>query len=182
MVGGLPGSGKSTLADAIAKETGAVVLRTDEVRKELAGVGLTEELPAEMYSTEMKVATYSEVLKRAKAVIESGEDLVLDATWSKADSRVPVREMAKESGVGLLLEVNCVASKEVLAARLGGRPKERAHGSDAGVAVMEAMAFDDWPEALVVDATKSVAEMQEAVKVAVAQGLAGQDDLVRGVS
>ena len=38
LVGGLPGTGKSTLAGALADRTGAVVVASDRVRKELGGV------------------------------------------------------------------------------------------------------------------------------------------------
>ena len=41
LVGGDPGAGKSTLAAGIADRTGWTVLRSDEVRKDLAGVGHT---------------------------------------------------------------------------------------------------------------------------------------------
>src|SRR5690606_27851670 len=53
-VGGLAGSGKSAYARAAAglvgQSRGAVVVRTDEVRKRLAGVGVLEWLPQEAYA------------------------------------------------------------------------------------------------------------------------------------
>jgi len=45
LVGGLPGTGKSTLAAALADATGWSVLRSDEVRKDLAGLGHTTRRP-----------------------------------------------------------------------------------------------------------------------------------------
>jgi len=54
-VGGLSGSGKSTLAWALAARLGAVVLRSDVIRKGLWGVDPTAKLPAEAYAPEVSV-------------------------------------------------------------------------------------------------------------------------------
>ena len=45
-IGGLPGTGKSTLAEALGNELGFVVLRSDEVRKERAGLDLRDRASA----------------------------------------------------------------------------------------------------------------------------------------
>jgi hypothetical protein len=47
LIGGLPGTGKSTLAAGLADALGATVLRSDEVRKELAGLRPDQPAPAE---------------------------------------------------------------------------------------------------------------------------------------
>ena len=56
-VGGLSGSGKSTLARALAPSVGAVpgavVLRSDEIRKQLCGVDLRSRLGSSGYSAEV---------------------------------------------------------------------------------------------------------------------------------
>ena len=53
-IGGLPGSGKSTLARALAPELGAapgaLVLRSDEIRKRLHGAAPEDRLPQAAYS------------------------------------------------------------------------------------------------------------------------------------
>jgi predicted kinase len=166
MVGGLPGSGKSTLAQAIAEAMDVVVVRSDEVRKEMVGLKHTEAAPASLYATAVSVATYAEVLRRARVALNEGRSVVVDATWSKAVSRTPARELAQEMQVHLL-EVCCLASHEVMVARLTERTKEGAHASDAGVAVMEAMGWDDWPEAVEIDTAVEMDELK-----ATAQALA----------
>ena len=45
VVGGLPGTGKTTLAAAVGDELGWPVLRSDEIRKALAGLGPLEHAP-----------------------------------------------------------------------------------------------------------------------------------------
>ena len=61
-VGGFSGTGKSTFARAIAAALGAapgaVVLRTDEVRKRLAGAGPVDRLAAEIYRGEFYARVY----------------------------------------------------------------------------------------------------------------------------
>ena len=53
-IGGLSGTGKSSVAKALAPKLGpapgAVVLRSDVLRKQLAGVGEQERLPSSSYT------------------------------------------------------------------------------------------------------------------------------------
>ena len=71
LVGGLPGTGKSTVARGIGEVSGAVVLRSDVVRKELAG--LAPEQPAGagyehgIYTPAATAAVYPELLRRCGA-------------------------------------------------------------------------------------------------------------------
>ena len=62
-IGGLPGSGKSTLARALAPELGnapgALVLRSDEIRKRQHGVAPEERLPQSAYSDAASEAVFA---------------------------------------------------------------------------------------------------------------------------
>jgi predicted kinase len=156
MLGGLPGSGKSTLASALAQELGLVVVRSDEVRKEMAGVAFDQAGPASMYATAVSVATYAEVVARGKAALGAGRNVLLDATWSREVSRPPARKMAQELGIRLI-EMVCVAPREVMASRREGRTKQAAYASDAGVSVMESMVFEPWIEAVTLDTQNNMA-------------------------
>lgn len=73
LIGGEPGSGKSSLATGIAERTGWAVLRSDEVRKDLAGVGHTDRMASApgtgIYTREATDATYSELLARARLLL-----------------------------------------------------------------------------------------------------------------
>ena len=69
MIGGLPGTGKTTLAAALGDELGWPVLRTDETRKELAGLDPTDAPAAYgegLYTPTSTEATYAAVLARAR--------------------------------------------------------------------------------------------------------------------
>jgi hypothetical protein len=135
-VGGLSGSGKSTFARLIAPglgaSPGAVVLRTDELRKRLLGVAPDAQLPATVYSPAFYAEVYDTVLSEARALLGAGRAVVVDATFIQPDLRERVEGLAAEAGVpfrGVWLE----AAPEVLAQRIEGREGD---ASDATVATL----------------------------------------------
>src|SRR5204862_1007368 len=69
LVGGLPGTGKSTLARGLAERAGFAVVRSDVVRKELAGLPAGGPSPQPLweglYAPEWTERTYAECLRRA---------------------------------------------------------------------------------------------------------------------
>ena len=156
LVGGLPGTGKSTLAAGLADRLGWSVLRSDEVRKDLAGIGHTERADAGfregLYGPEATAATYRELLDRARRLLELGEPVVLDASWTDARHRAAAAEVAQET-CSELVEIECTAPAEVAAERL--RSRGAADVSDATPTVAAAMAntADSWPSAQSIDTT-----------------------------
>ena len=68
LVGGLPGSGKTTLSGALADELGAVLLSSDRLRKELAGLDPFQYAAAPyragLYTPEHTSRVYGELLRR----------------------------------------------------------------------------------------------------------------------
>ncbi len=86
LVGGLPGTGKSTLAEGLAAQLGWSVLRSDELRKDLAGIGHTTRTAAGygegLYDESTTAETYRVLLDRARSLLELGEPVILDASWS----------------------------------------------------------------------------------------------------
>ncbi len=158
LVGGLPGTGKSTLAAGLADRFGWSVMRSDEVRKDLAGIGHTERADAGfregLYGPEATAATYGELLDRARRLLELGEPVVLDASWTDARYRAAAAELARET-CSELVELECTAPTEVAAERL--RSRGAADVSDATPAVAAAMAStaDSWPSAQTIDTTTS---------------------------
>ena len=175
LLGGLPGTGKSTLARALADadpDRQWAVLSSDEVRKELAGLGHGTVAAAPfrtgIYGPEHTATTYDELLRRAGTALADGVGVVLDASWTDAGLRRRARELAGRHHAAMT-EVCCVAPaavcRERLAARtapLDGGAQRPAHGSasDADVSVHEAMAAvaDPWSEAVSVPTSGGVAE------------------------
>lgn len=135
-VGGLSGSGKSTFARLVAPglgaSPGAVVLRTDEIRKRLLGVAPTAALPATVYSPSFYNEVYDTLFADARALLDAGRAVVVDATFIQPELRARAEALAKDAGVpfhGVWLE----AEPEVLAQRIEGREGD---ASDATVATL----------------------------------------------
>jgi aminoglycoside phosphotransferase family enzyme/predicted kinase len=89
-VGGLSGTGKSVLAHALAPDVsplpGAVVLRTDVLRKQLFKVGETDRLPESAYRPEITGHIYEMLAQRASRILAQGHSVVVDAVFaSKAE-------------------------------------------------------------------------------------------------
>lgn len=135
-VGGLSGSGKSTFARALAplvgRCPGAVVLRTDEIRKRLWGAGPLERLPAEAYAASVTKRVYGRLFEEAQACLTAGQAVVLDAVFMKPAERDRAADLAKRRAApfaGAWLQ----APPEVLKARVAARADD---ASDADLRVL----------------------------------------------
>lgn len=126
-VGGLIASGKTTVAEAIAAKLGAPVVASDVTRKELLGEEPTTPLHDASfrgaYAPETTERVYRKLNERARAVLESGRSVILDASFRSRRSRAAVRDLAESCGASFLF-VECRADPEICLARL----EERAHG------------------------------------------------------
>jgi aminoglycoside phosphotransferase family enzyme/predicted kinase len=134
-VGGWSGSGKSTLARGLAPFVGAVpgavVIRSDEIRKRICGVDPLQPLGPEGYTEEVSRRVYGEIAAGAAEVIANGHAAMADAVYARPADRRAIEEVAAASGVpfaGLWLE----APEPVLVARSERRRRD-ASDADAGV-------------------------------------------------
>jgi predicted kinase len=149
-VGGLSGSGKSTLARRLAPHVGAApgarVVRSDVVRKRLAGVDATVRLGAQGYAPAMTRRTYGVLCDEAGAALAAGHGVIADAVFAAPAERAAIARVAAVGGVrfdGLWLD----AARGVLEERVRRR---RGDASDATPEVVAGQAgFDisgvDWP-------------------------------------
>lgn len=145
-IGGLSGTGKTTLARRVAPglggAAGAVVLRSDEIRKRLAGVGPLERLPPEAYAPQTSAQVYAEMLGLARRVLAAGRSVVLDAVFLQPEERAAAGAVAQDVGApfrGVWLEGPADQLRERLAARRGD-------ASDAGPGVLDQqLAHDPGP-------------------------------------
>jgi hypothetical protein len=142
-IGGLQGTGKTTLARALAPglgpAPGAVVLRSDEIRKRLAGLAPEQTLPASSYTREASSAVYAALFREAETVLSHGHAAIVDAVFLSVSERQEVALIATRAAVpfaGLWLE----APLALLEARLAGR---KGDASDADAAVLHAAASRD---------------------------------------
>jgi aminoglycoside phosphotransferase family enzyme/predicted kinase len=135
-LGGLSGAGKSTLAMLLASSLGAppgaVVLRSDAIRKRLCQVKPTARLGPEGYTDEISQRVYATLLGDANTVVRGGFAVLADAVFAKPEDRDAVQYVAGAAGVpftGIWLD----APEAVRAHRAAGR---KADVSDAGAAVI----------------------------------------------
>ncbi|GLH77471.1 DNA-binding protein [Bradyrhizobium sp. SSBR45G] len=102
-IGGLSGTGKSALARALAPvlspRPGAIVLRSDVLRKTLFGVGQTDRLPKQAYTPESSTRVYREQADRAARVLAQGFPVIVDAVFARPDEREAIKNVAKQLNV-----------------------------------------------------------------------------------
>jgi aminoglycoside phosphotransferase family enzyme/predicted kinase len=135
-IGGFSGSGKSTVARAVAPLNGAVpgavVLRSDEIRKQICGVETLERLGPEGYTSEIGERVYATLAERAARVLAGGHAAISDAVYAGAANRDAIERVARSAGVpfvGIWLE----APEPVLIDRVAHRHLD---ASDADAAVI----------------------------------------------
>ena len=159
LVGGLPGTGKTTVATAVGGQLGAAVLRSDEVRKELAGLDRLTAAPAPLdeglYDPSMTAATYAELLCRARGLLGQGQTVVLDASWRHPSWREEARRLARDTSSDLV-ELRCVAPLEVAVERVARRRARGGDPSDASPEVARALAAEEqgWTSATDLDTSQ----------------------------
>ncbi len=126
-VGGLSGSGKSTLARALSPHVGAVpgaiVLRSDEIRKQSRGVPMFTRLGSEAYMTGVTNNVYSTLMDRAGLVLDGGFSAIADATFLRVVDRHAIEDLARSAAfpfIGLWLE----APERTLLERLEARERD----------------------------------------------------------
>ncbi|MBL8701075.1 MAG: AAA family ATPase [Alphaproteobacteria bacterium] len=123
-IGGVSGSGKTTLARALAprlaRAPGAVILRSDVVRKALAGVAPTERLGPAHYTAGMSARVYAELLARSAAILDAGRSVVVDAVHQRDDERRAIAAVAARAGLrfdGLWLDPDAGEAAQRIARR-----------------------------------------------------------------
>ncbi len=125
-IGGLSGTGKSTLARRLAADVGAApgarIVRTDVIRKRLAGVAPETRLPPESYTRQSSAQVYAASLDLARDALRDGVSVVIDAVFADSDERRAVQALAAEMSatfVGLWLEASVSARIHRVEARTG---------------------------------------------------------------
>ncbi len=130
---GLMGSGKTFMAKKLAHRTGAVVVRSDVVRKELVGVGLSERhfenYSEGIYSSDVTDQTYCRILEIASENIRNGCSVILDASFGGFERRESARKLASELGARFFV-IQITAPDDVIKTRLDDRVRTSDDPSD----------------------------------------------------
>jgi uncharacterized protein len=129
---GLPASGKSSAARAIALALRTTTLRSDAVRKQLAGMAPTDR-PADpdvLYSPEMSDRTYRRLLDEARRLLAGGRPAVVDAMFSTPRRREQFARLARAAGARLIaVHVRC--PEQAIRRRMARRADDASEVSDA---------------------------------------------------
>ena len=163
-VSGLSGSGKSTLARALRDTIpDSVHIDSDEIRKEIFGVTVTQKLPPEAYSPKATQKMISEIEKRISANLKQGKTVITSSLLSSQNTREKQAALAKESNAGFI-GLWLKTPNAVLIDRVTKRTND---ASDAGADVVAKQIRDipqniEWP---ILDATQS---REEVLKQALA--------------
>lgn len=128
---GLMGTGKSVIAAELAAALGAVHLRSDEVRKELAGLSpSSRDLSAfgeGLYHREATERTYRALADHAEIHLAAGRTVIVDASFAGKNRRDNFRDLAQRRQSPLtILWMNC--PDELLLERLRHRRGDASDG------------------------------------------------------
>jgi aminoglycoside phosphotransferase family enzyme/predicted kinase len=156
-IGGRSGTGKSVLARHAAPRIeplpGAVILRTDVIRKQLCGVDPLARLPQSAYTAEITARVYRTLHERAGEVIAQGFSVILDAAFLREAERDGLAADART----MAADFRPIFLDADLAVRVKRIASRKHDASDAtGEVATEQESYDigrlDWP---VVDASGS---------------------------
>ena len=145
-IGGLSGAGKSRAAIAVAPllepSPGALVLRSDEIRKLVVGVPFTTRLAADHYAAPVTARVYDLLDRAADRALAAGRSVIVDAVSAHPAERIRFAAVAARTEVpftGLWLDVAEAVAVDRVTTRHGD-----ASDADAAVVALQ-RAFDPGP-------------------------------------
>lgn len=163
-IGGRSGSGKSTIAANVASKLGgapgAIVIRSDVLRKTILGVKPEHPLTETSYRSKVTEDVYHRMRQIASIIIHAGYSCILDATWLDPEERRHIDQLALDLGLEHV-KIWLDAPSEVLHARIAARGLD---ASDATSSVLDAQLQietpSDWTS---IDASGTLASTQSDV-------------------
>lgn len=157
---GLSGSGKSTTASELVRLSGAIRLRSDAVRKHLAGISPYEKGSDRIYTAEMTDKTYSRLIELGVQLAIRGYRVILDAKFDRKAKRAEAIAKATAQNLPLTF-LHCTAPPEVLKARVKARSGDIADATTAILAKQSMEPFEPTDPVIVVDTTQSIIEVRQ---------------------
>ena len=95
--------GKSTLAGALAPKLGAipgaVLLRSDVIRKRMFDKDPKEGLPVEAYREEKSSQIFETIDNRASDQLAAGRTVIADSVYGRLDQRRTIETVAQNAGI-----------------------------------------------------------------------------------
>jgi hypothetical protein len=168
LMSGVSGSGKSTTARYLARQLGAIQIRSDAVRKHLAGIGLLERGGDDLYTAEMTQKTYARLLELGILLASQGYSVILDAKYDRQQLREEVIASAQEHQLPLQI-ISCTAPLKVLQQRLDDRTGDIADATadllESQIEQAEPLSEKEKPLAKILDTTQSIeAQLKDVIR------------------
>lgn len=144
----------------MAGQSGAIRLRSDAIRKHLAGLPLHEKGGDNIYTPAMSNRTYTRLIELGAQLAQSGYRVILDAKFDRQAKRQEAIASAQAAGIPMTF-IYCTAPKDVLKARVTGRKGDIADATAAILAkqVMEPFALST--PVMTIDTTQPEASIQQ---------------------
>jgi len=99
-IGGVSGTGKSSLAQRLATDlasgAGAIVIRSDVIRKRLSGVAPEEHLANSDYGQFNSHRVYRRMMKQARQALQSNQTVILDAVFLDEEDRSCAEKLGQD--------------------------------------------------------------------------------------
>jgi predicted kinase len=142
---GLMGSGKTTVAHRLSRAAGSweagIVVRTDAVRRQVAGVPWHHRsgagLGSGLYTRDMTERTYARCLEIARDLLTARWSVILDGVFGRRAERDAARDLARELGVQVEV-LWCDAPPAVLRERIRQRARAGTDLSEARESLLDA--------------------------------------------
>jgi uncharacterized protein len=166
IMSGLSGSGKSTVACQLAQQTNAIHIRSDAVRKRLAGIPLRTKgdrdggIDSGIYTPEMSELTYERMLELGIFLAQQGWSVILDAKYDRQRPRQTAIEAAQAAQIPIRI-VQCAAPIEVLRDRLQHRTGDI---SDATANLLDSQILTSEPLTESERATATILQTEQALE------------------
>jgi len=145
---GFSGSGKTSFTQSLIEALGAIRVRADVERKRLHGLDATRRsgsaLNAGLYSAQATAATYGRLQQAARAVLDGGFNVILDATFLQHAQRLQARALAADMGAAFVL-LDFRAHVATLRQRVRRREALGLDASEANLEVLESQIARDEP-------------------------------------
>lgn len=164
---GLSGSGKSTVARELSRQLGAIYIRSDAVRKHLAGIPLQQRGDDSLYTPEMSRQTYTRLVSLGSLLAQQGYTVILDAKFDRQATRQLAIAQAQAQALPLTF-VHCTAPEATLTQRVQARQGDIA---DATITVLQEQKMESFSEAetpylITVDTTQPLtAQLEKIVSI-----------------
>ena len=137
---GFSGSGKSFHAGQLAEEVGAIHLRSDIERKRLFGFAALDSTSSEagsgIYTADAGRKTYEYLAETAKALLQDGYHVIVDATFLQSSQRRLFLDLAESLKVPLLV-LDFTASPAALKYRIQQRQQQKNDASEASIEILK---------------------------------------------